>query len=75
MTNFKGGEPLPCAEMEGSTEQARPPAKQEQRSLAEASLGTSAHIECLDTWSIKCRRKKLITQFGRKLRVESFDPN
>jgi hypothetical protein len=44
MTNFKRGEPLPCAEMEGSTEQARPPAKQEQRSPAEASLGTSAPV-------------------------------
>jgi hypothetical protein len=26
-------------------------------------------------WSIKCRRKKLITQFGRKPRNESFELN
>ena len=26
-------------------------------------------------WSIKCRRKKLIAQFGWKLRDERFEPN
>ena len=26
-------------------------------------------------WSIKCKQKKLITQFGWKLRDERFEPN
>ena len=26
-------------------------------------------------WSIKCRQKKLIAQFGGKLRDERFEPN
>ena len=30
----------------------------------------------IHTWSIKCRqKKKLIAQFGRKLRDERFEPN
>jgi hypothetical protein len=29
----------------------------------------------MNVWRIKCRRKKLITQFDRKPRDESFEPN